>query len=88
MIRFEFDTVFNVRAHKGERRAADGSGRLLKTTVFLTDELEAGFRDIRDIVDPTGHAEIVDVRAFDNDRFKADPLGAVPFYRGTHFVAA
>lgn len=85
MIRFEVDTAFNCRPKKGERRAKDGTGRLVKCSILFGDSIDeciaeavasakAGAR-----LAP-GYSEIIAVRAYDDAAFRADPLNCKPIY--------
>lgn len=75
MIRFEVDTIFAVRPHKGERRH---KGRLLKTSIHYADTLEAARADVREPLE--GYSQHIAFRAYDADAFAADPLNAKPFW--------
>lgn len=86
MIRLEVDTAFNCRPKKGERRAKDGTGRLVKSTLYFGRTLEECLADARTTADAgeainPGYAEVIEVRAFDKDTFDADPLAAEPMYK-------
>lgn len=84
-IRLEIDTAFAVRPKKGERRATDGSGRMMKTSIVFADTLEAALAEARATAAAgaamaPGYAEVLAVRAFDAATFSADPLAAVPTF--------
>ncbi len=82
-IRMEVDIAFNCRPKRGERRAKDGSGRLVKASLYFGEEgaciadarkaREAGAR-----IAP-GYSETVETRFYDAVAFKADPLRAKPY---------
>lgn len=76
MIRIEIDTAFNCRPRKGERRAPDGSGRLLKTSICRAEctkaaiaEVAAGKKAGAEIA--PGYSEILAVRLYDDAAFAA-----------------
>lgn len=74
MIRLEIDTIYNCRAKKGERRAPDRSGRLLKTTIIYEDGLDAALNAARQMKETgeriaPGYSEVMEIRAYDRDQF-------------------
>lgn len=87
-IRLEVDVVFNCRPKKGERRAKDGTGRLLKCQISHGDDLtglllDAALNRAASEEMAPGYSEVVAIRAYDNAEFHRDPLKAVPFHAAT-----
>ena len=89
MIRLEIDTAFACRPRKGERRAKDGSGRLVKCDIFYGDNLDEMLAEARksransDRFCRPGYAEVIGIRAYDDAAFRINPLKATPFYSAT-----
>jgi hypothetical protein len=86
-IRLEVDIAFNCRPKKGERRAKDGTGRLVKCSIYFgasIAECLGEARSARKAADKhaPGYSEVIAVRAYDREAFSADPLKAVPTYQG------
>lgn len=88
MIRIEVDTAYNCRPKKGERRAPDRSGRMMKCQIIIASALAEGLRDARatkkagEKIAP-GYSEVIAVRAYDNAAFNADPFGTAPIHTAT-----
>ena len=73
--RLEIDIAFNVRPKKGERRAKDGTGRMVKASIYLGTEAEC-FADARAArvaaeKDCPGYSEVIAVRGYDRATFDA-----------------
>lgn len=86
MIRLEVDVAFNCRPKKGERRAKDGSGRLVKCTIYFGATLDACLKEARNAAKAgekiaPGYSKVIEVRAFDNAAFSADPLNCKPIHK-------
>lgn len=85
MYRLEVDIAYNCRPNKGERRAKDGTGRLVKCSIHFgtKEECLADARASRRASERNvpGYAEVIEVRGYDRAAFDADPLKAVPEYR-------
>lgn len=76
MIRVEVDTAFNCRPKKGESRAKDGTGRLVKTSIITAGTIEEALADLAEVKKRSaeiapGYAEIIGVRAYDREAFSA-----------------
>ena len=85
MIRLEVDVAFNCRPKKGERRANDGSGRLVKCSISFGNSIDECLSEARAAAKAAakiapGYSDVLAVRAYDNDAFRADPLGCEPIY--------
>ncbi|MEZ0212456.1 MAG: hypothetical protein ACAH27_05830 [Xanthobacteraceae bacterium] len=70
--RIEVDVAFNVRPSKGERRAKDGTGRLVKAMIYHGTHAEC----MEDILAYTagmsgGSSEILEIREYDFDAYYA-----------------
>lgn len=83
-IRLEVDYAYNVRASRKERRAKDG--RLVKCMIFRNcADLEAALAEARENqkageeIAP-GYAQVIAVRAYDQDVYLLNPTNAVATY--------
>lgn len=89
--RLEVDFAFNCRPKKGERRSKDGTGRLVKCSIYFGADLRdcmaqaADNRNAGQKIAP-GYSEVIDVRGYDNAAYKADPLKAVPNFRAADLI--
>lgn len=90
-IRLEVDIAYNCRPNKGERKAKDGTGRLVKCSIYFGDSLaeclgEATRAQIAGNVMAPGYSEIIAVRGYDNAAYKADPLKAIPTFKSAELI--
>ena len=89
--RLEVDVAYNCRPKKGERRAKDGSGRLVKCSIFFGADLRDCMaqavenRTAGETMAP-GYSAVIDVRGYDNATFKVDPLKAVPNFKSPALI--
>lgn len=84
--RLEIDIAYNCRPKKGERRAKDGTGRMVKCQIIFGDDLADCLKEARvgrksaEKIAP-GYTEVIEVRGYDKAKYEIDPLKAVPEYR-------
>lgn len=79
--RLEVDIAYNCRPNKRERRTKDG--RLLKCLIYRGATFEECLSDARktQAVGTPGYSEVIAVRGYDDDTFRADPLNCEPAYQ-------
>lgn len=81
------DVAYNVRPKKGERRAPDGSGRLVKSLRFIGDTVAEVVGEAAENSKAVGHgengySEVIGARLYREVEWSADALTAQPVSSG------
>lgn len=87
-IRLIVDIAYNCRPKRGERRAKDGTGRLVQSVQHFGATLAQCAADARESraaserVAP-GYSEVIGWSAYDDAAFRADPFKCKPLFAGS-----